>query len=234
METSDLIFFIGSNTDSANTDRWRIPSRNKTLIHLDISEAEVGNNYNSVNLIGDAKATLRVIIDELRGKIVTKKVSVSREEFEAKISELERIGGRAVNPLKFIRELWRASPEDAIVVADPGTGAIYASSFFKAKVPGRHFIFNYGLGGLGYAIPASVGAYLASNSLILTLTGDGSFGFSVGELETVKRMKTNSVIFVFNNSSYGWIRAEMKVSGKEIRGTDFSSVDYVKIAEGFG
>nr|WP_263991858.1 thiamine pyrophosphate-dependent enzyme [Sulfolobus islandicus] len=83
-------------------------------------------------------------------------------------------------------------------------------------------MFNYGLGGLGYSIPASVGAYFARpNSLIFSLSGDGSFGFSAGELETIRRVNANVVIIIFNNGSYGWIRAEMKARGKDIVGTDF-------------
>ncbi|MDT7876889.1 MAG: thiamine pyrophosphate-binding protein [Sulfolobaceae archaeon] len=237
VENSDLIILIGSNTDSANTDKWRIPGRDKRIIHIDISEAEVGNNYDSLNLIGDAKATLRAIIGVLKSKGVSKKSIDLRgkEEFEKRVSELANERRDVVNPLRFIKELWNLAPEDSVLIADPGVGAIYTSAFYKAKRAGRYFVFNYGLGGLGYSIPASVGAYFARpNSLIFALTGDGSFGFSVGELETVKRTNANVVIILFNNGSYGWIRAEMSLLNRDIVGTNFSSVDYMKIAEGFG
>lgn len=237
VENSDLIILIGSNTDSANTDKWKIPGRDKRIIHIDISEAEVGNNYDSLNLIGDAKATLRAIIGVLKSKGVSKKSIDLRgkEEFEKRVSELANERRDVVNPLRFIKELWNLAPEDSVLIADPGVGAIYTSAFYKAKRAGRYFVFNYGLGGLGYSIPASVGAYFARpNSLIFALTGDGSFGFSVGELETVKRTNANVVIILFNNGSYGWIRAEMSLLNRDVVGTNFSSVDYMKIAEGFG
>ncbi|QGA53734.1 thiamine pyrophosphate-binding protein [Sulfolobus sp. E5-1-F] len=235
VEKSDLVILIGSNTDSANTYNWTIPSRDKTIIHIDISETEAGNNYDSINLIGDAKATLREIISEIKGSekgISKKNITLDRSVFEGRLSEEKR---EVVNPLRFIKELWNLSPEDAIIIADPGVGAIYAAAFYKAKRAGRYFIFNYGLGGLGYSIPASVGAYFAKpNSLIISLSGDGSFGFSVGELETIRRVNANVAIILFNNGGYGWIRAEMRARGKDIVGTDFSSPDYVKIAEGYG
>ncbi|QGA68611.1 thiamine pyrophosphate-binding protein [Sulfolobus sp. E11-6] len=235
VEKSDLVILIGSNTDSANTYNWTIPSRDKTIIHIDISETEAGNNYDSINLIGDAKATLREIISEIKGSekgISKKNITLDRSIFEDRLSEEKR---EVVNPLRFIKELWNLSPEDAIIIADPGVGAIYAAAFYKAKRAGRYFIFNYGLGGLGYSIPASVGAYFAKpNSLIISLSGDGSFGFSVGELETIRRVNANVAIILFNNGGYGWIRAEMRARGKDIVGTDFSSPDYVKIAEGYG
>ncbi|QXJ32397.1 thiamine pyrophosphate-binding protein [Saccharolobus shibatae] len=234
VEKSDLIILVGSNTDSANTYNWTIPSRGKTIIHIDISEAEVGNNYDSINLIGDAKATLREIINEIKSneKINKKNIVLDGNVFEQRLSEEKR---EVVNPLRFIKELWNLSPEDAVLIADPGVGAIYTAAFYKAKRAGRYFVFNYGVGGLGYSIPASVGANFARpNSLIFSLSGDGSFGFSAGELETIRRVNANVVIILFNNGSYGWIRAEMRARGKDIVGTDFSSPDYVKIAEGYG
>ncbi|WP_016729680.1 thiamine pyrophosphate-dependent enzyme [Saccharolobus islandicus] len=234
VDKSDLVILIGSNTDSANTYNWTIPSRGKTVIHIDISETETGNNYDSINLIGDAKVTLRELIKEIKGsgKIDKKNIILDRSAFEDRLSKERR---EAVNPLRFIKELWSLSPEEAVLIADPGVSAIYTAAFYKAKKVGRYFIFNYGLGGLGYSIPASVGAYFARpNSLIFSLSGDGSFGFSAGELETIRRVNANVVIIIFNNGSYGWIRAEMKARGKDIVGTDFSSPDYVKIAEGYG
>ncbi|MCH4816358.1 MAG: thiamine pyrophosphate-binding protein [Saccharolobus sp.] len=234
IDKSDLIILVGSNTDSANTYNWTIPSRGKTIIHIDISEAEVGNNYDSINLIGDAKATLREIINEIKSneKINKKNIVLDGNVFEQRLSEEKR---EVVNPLRFIKELWNLSPEDAVLIADPGVDAIYTAAFYKAKRAGRYFVFNYGVGGLGYSIPASVGANFARpNSLIFSLSGDGSFGFSAGELETIRRVNANVVIILFNNGSYGWIRAEMRARGKDIVGTDFSSPDYVKIAEGYG
>ena len=237
ISNSDLIIMVGSNTDSANTSMWNIPSRDKIIIHIDISEAEVGNNYDSLNLIGDAKVTLRATIDEIKRRNITRTetFNLDKERFEERINSLAEEKKDKVNPLRFIKELWNITPDDAVLIADPGIGAVYTSAFYKAKKAGRYFIFNYGIGGLGYAIPASVGAYFARpNSLIFSLTGDGSFGFSVGELETIKRVNANVVIILFNNSSYGWIRAEMINRGLDIVHTDFLSPDYMKIAEGFG
>ncbi|BCS93326.1 thiamine pyrophosphate-binding protein [Metallosphaera javensis (ex Sakai et al. 2022)] len=234
LEEADLVFLVGSNADSANTDRWRYPSRSKTLIQLDVSEAEVGNNYNAISLIGDVKATLREIIKELRSRGVRRReIRVNRKEFDSRIEEVAGVRGDRVNPVRFIKELERRV-EDQVIVADPGVGAIYTSALFRTRKAGRHFIFNYGLGGLGYSIPASIGAQLGSGRQVLAMSGDGSFGFSAGELETISRLRSDVVVFLFNNSSYGWIRAEMRVQGRDVRGTDFSSLDYVKIAEGFG
>jgi len=88
VNNSDLIILIGSNTDSANTSMWNIPSRDKTIIHIDISEAEVGNNYDSLNLIGDAKVTLRAIINEIKriDTTRTKTFNLDKVMFEEKMT----------------------------------------------------------------------------------------------------------------------------------------------------
>jgi acetolactate synthase-1/2/3 large subunit len=94
------------------------------------------------------------------------------------------------------------------------------------------------MGALGYALPASIGASLARpGSCIATLVGDGSFGFSAGELETLRRVGGNNNVILFNNSSFGWIKAEATLShGAEYAdfSTNFEEVDYPQIAEGFG
>jgi acetolactate synthase-1/2/3 large subunit len=119
-----------------------------------------------------------------------------------------------------------------------GVSAIYTSTFFKIAKPGRRVLFNYSMGALGYALPASIGAVCARpESCIVALVGDGSFGFTAAELETVSRIGGNNNIILFNNSSFGWIKAEWRLSYGEKYSdfsTNFKEVDYLKIAEGFG
>ena len=245
---ADLIFYIGCNTDSAATDKWTLPSfeEGKKIIHLDISEAEAGNNYpTEVILISDAKATLRIMIDLIKSSVkkekysekpLIKRILKEKQEFEEKLKEYMELKDTFVNPLKFIAELSKNVPSNHVIVTDPGVSAIYTSAFYKVKQAGRTIIFNYSLGALGYAIPASVGAYFARpNSCIIALTGDGSFGFVAGELETISRIGGNINIILFNNQSFGWIRASIFFKyGPKYFATEFKPIDYIKIAEGFG
>jgi acetolactate synthase-1/2/3 large subunit len=94
------------------------------------------------------------------------------------------------------------------------------------------------MGALGYALPASIGVRFARpESCIVTLVGDGSFGFTAAELETVNRVGGNNNVILFNNQSFGWIKAAVAFSqGSEYTefATNFTEIDYLKIAEGFG
>jgi len=245
---ADTIFYIGCSTDSTGTDMWRTPSleTQAKIIHLDISEAEVGNNYPiEVALIGDAAATLRVMVEvaEKQEKKVRKLprirvIQKEREDYDAYVRGLMLSNDVPIHPLSFVKELGEALPKDYAIVQDVGIAAIYTSTFLKQSEAGRKMIFNYAMGSLGYAIPASIGArYARPNSVVVTLVGDGSFGFTAGELETVARVGGPNHIILFNNLSFGWIRAEWQLSyGKEYVdfATNFKPVDYLKIAEGFG
>ncbi len=247
---ADLIFFIGCNTDSAGTSKWTLPAQNSDtkIIHLDISGVETGNIYRTdVILIGDAKATLSRMIEFAIVKITQnkyeelpriKQILNEAREYNEYIREVSQSDEIPVHPMRFIQELTKALPKENILVTDPGVSAIYPSAFYKVKKAGRSIIFNYALGALGYAIPASVGAYYAKpESCIIALTGDGSYGFSVGELETISRVGGNINIILFNNKCYGWIKAELQASygPKYVDfATNFKEIDYQKIAEGFG
>jgi acetolactate synthase-1/2/3 large subunit len=137
--------------------------------------------------------------------------------------------------MRFVRELERALPENALIVADPGISAVYASAFLKLKGPGRKWIVNFSVGALGYGLPAGLGASYAHDGPVVVLTGDGSFGFTAGELETLKRSGRDVKVVLFNNECFGWIRATSRFSSGWSRfATDFSETDYPAVARGFG
>ncbi len=245
---ADLVFFVGSSTDSAGTDKWTVPPRDTSakIIQLDISEQEAGNNYPvEVILIGDVRATLEWML-ELTETSPREMMKLPRIQklLEEKKKHDEYVAGMAesnevpIHPVRFIKELAQALPKDRCLVMDVGTSAIYTSTFYKVPEAGRTMAYNFAMGSLGYALPTSVGASVARpDSCIVGLVGDGSFGLAAAELETIARMGLNNNIIVMNNSSFGWIRAEWRLSyGQKYVdfATNFKEVDYMKIAEGFG
>jgi len=248
IDEADVILYVGCSTDSTGTDMWRTPPLNTKakIIHLNVSEGEVGNNYPvEVALIGDAAATLRVMVEvaEKQEKKVRKlprlkAIQKEREEYETYAAGLMASNEAPIHPLRFVKEMRDALPKDYVLVTDVGIAAIYTAAFLRQAEAGRRMIFNYAIGALGYAIPASIGARFARpESTVVTLVGDGSFGFTARELETVARVGGPNHIILLNNDSYGWIRAEWRLSyGKEYVdfATNFRHVDYPKIAEGFG
>ncbi|WP_299649619.1 thiamine pyrophosphate-binding protein [uncultured Tateyamaria sp.] len=242
---ADMIFFIGTNTDSAATDHWKLygDPNTKTFLHLDIAEAHVGNNFPlKLGMVGDARATLDYMVELIK----TEHPNLNRPKVDLtdlKQTALDTVFNANIpmpdgtlSPVKLSQALDRLMPDDAIVTSEPGVSAIFPSALLTFRKAGRRYITNYSMGALGYSVPAAIGASYAHDGPIISFTGDGSFGFVIGDMETIKRSGKNVTIILNRNDSFGWIRGEAILLDDvdEPWSTDFGGVDYIKVAEGFG
>jgi acetolactate synthase-1/2/3 large subunit len=127
-------------------------------------------------------------------------------------------------------------PEDAVIVADPGTPCPYFSAFYPKRRTGRWFVTNRAHGALGYSLPAVVGAAIARpQSKCVAVMGDGSFGFACGEMETIARLGLPVTLVVVSNAVYGWIKAGQKTGyGGRYFSVDFNRTDHAAVAAAFG
>ncbi|WP_035183784.1 thiamine pyrophosphate-dependent enzyme, partial [Achromobacter xylosoxidans] len=141
-----------------------------------------------------------------------------------------------IRPERVVQSLNRLLPDDAVVCADPGTPCPYFSAYYDVSRPGRHFITNRAHGALGFSMSAALGAWVGRpNAKCVSVMGDGSFGFTVGELETIVRHKAPLLMVVFSNSVYGWIKASQKAGyDKRYYSVDFDRTDHARIAEAYG
>jgi acetolactate synthase-1/2/3 large subunit len=242
---ADLILYVGCKTDSVTTVDWTLPplATGQTILHLDVDPAEIGRNYaTAVGLVGDAKLGLADLLTAVRALNaqprpnplvdLSDEIAVFWADFEAKAAA----NVEPIKPQRVIRSLAELLPADSIVVADAGTPTPFTAAYLRSAA-GRRVIIPRGLGGLGYAIPGVLGAKLARpQATVVGLVGDGSFGMSAGELETVGRLRLPVILVLFNNSCYGWIKVGQQLShGERYFGVDFSAdTDYVRIAGGFG
>jgi acetolactate synthase I/II/III large subunit len=244
VQAADLVVFVSCRAGSVTTERWRYPAPGKvTVIQLDIDAAVIGANYPvAVGLVGDARLTLAALRDELDaagaraaawgGDAVA---AAKREKFSA-FRPLAESNERPIRPERVVAELNRVLPEDAVVVADPGTPCPYFSAYYRNELTGRHFISNRAHGALGYSMAAAAGAHFGRpGAKIVAVMGDGSFGFTVGELETICRLKIPLAMVVISNASYGWIKAGQKSGfGERYFSVDFSRTDHAAVASAFG
>jgi acetolactate synthase-1/2/3 large subunit len=135
-----------------------------------------------------------------------------------------------------ISALNRRLSSPSIIISDAGTPTPYITRYLKLSGDGSRFIIPRAYGGLGYAIPALVGAHEARpDARLIGLFGDGSLGMSAGELETLSRLKIPVVLIHFNNSCFGWIKALQSLHAKsKFYSVDFTPGSPTKVAEGFG
>lgn len=244
VEQADLVVFIGCRAGSVTTERWRFPAKSTRIVHIDADPMVIGAIYRTeVALVGDAKLALQALDDELArragdirqgsGKAL---VAVAKKQKYDAFNRLAESGETLVLPERLVAELHAVLPRDAIVVCDPGTPCPYFSAFYQFQEYGRHFISNRAHGALGYSMSAAVGAHFGRpRAKCVSVMGDGSFGFTAGEMETIVRLKVPLMMVVVSNSVYGWIKAGQKTGfGKRYYSVDFSRTDHARVAEAFG
>jgi acetolactate synthase-1/2/3 large subunit len=245
LQAADLILYIGCKTDSVTTEGWTLPplTTSQTILHLDVDPTEVGRNYpTTVGLVGDAKlglADLLAVVRARDGQPHPNPLTALADEISAFWADFESKGAAATPPIKpqrVTQTLAQLLPADSIVVADAGTPTPFTAAYLRSAA-GRRVIIPRGYGGLGYAIPGVLGAKLARpQATVVGLMGDGSFGMSAGELETLGRLGLPVIIVQFNNACFGWIKVSQELLQEgRCFGVDFSAdTDHAGIARGFG
>ncbi|MEX2314117.1 MAG: thiamine pyrophosphate-binding protein [Thermomicrobiales bacterium] len=243
---ADLLLLIGTRTDSTTTLNWTLPAMRPgpTVIHIDVDAWQIGNNYRTaVGLIGDARASLEDLLtafgsqsaDGERTLWLDQIAAQKREYFETVAAEASS-DAQPIKPQRVITTLKRLVDAETVLVADPGTPTPYIGAQYQLEQPGRWTVIPRAHGGLGYALPAVVGAYYGRpNVRTVGLMGDGSFGMSVGELETISRLNLPIELLHFNNGCFGWIKELQHLyHDRRYFSVDFNPVDYAAIARGFG
>jgi acetolactate synthase-1/2/3 large subunit len=246
VQMADLVVFVSCRAGSVTTERWRYPEPGKTkIIHIDVDPAVMGATYQSdVALVGDARVALAALRQELeraprrqveRSLNAEAVAAAKKEKFDA-FAALAASGDRPIKPERVVADLNAVLPADSIVVCDPGTPCPYFSAYYRCDLPGRHFISNRAHGALGYSMSAALGAwYGRPDRKVVAVMGDGSFGFTCGELETIVRSRAPLTMVVLSNSVFGWIKAGQKSGfGQRYFSVDFSRTDHAAVAAAFG
>lgn len=244
MEAADLVIFMGCRAGSTTTARWEAPKPGARIVHFDSDPMVIGANYpTEVGVVADlrlALAEINRLLDqrsETRGDFggAARVADIRSRKFN-RFRALAESDEAPIRPERVIATLQRVLPEDAVILSDPGTSCPYFSAYYQLPQAGRHFITNRAHGALGYALPAALGAwYGRPEAKIVALMGDGSFGFSCGELETICRARADITYIVFSNASFGWIKASQKADkGARYYNVDFSRTDQAAIAAAFG
>lgn len=246
IEQADLVMFVGARAGSTTTEHWQVPSRRTTILHLDVDAATIGTNYRTdVALVGDARLGLQALHDAVRARVGQRRADAAdgraiaaraRADKQAFFAPLAASAERPIRPERVVDALNRLLPPGAIVAADPGTPCPYLSAYFDAPQAGRHFITNRAHGALGYSMAAGFGAAIGRpDAMVVSVMGDGSFGFTCGELETIVRRGVPLKMVVFSNAVYGWIKASQKSGyGQRYFSVDFDRTDHARVAEAFG
>lgn len=245
VQEADVILLVGNRTNQNGTDSWTLLPTDAKYIHIDIDPVEIGRNYESIRLVGDAKVTLAALKDALLAKDLENRVN-ARKDVEAQIQVSRKLHKEDMKEIhvqdsgkikveKFLYEVEKQLEDDHIIVADASISSVWNVSYLKA-IKNRKFIFPRGIAGLGWGLPMGMGAKIANpNKKVFCLVGDGGFAHVWSELETCKRLGLQLVVVVINNSILGYQKyAETAMFGRYTNACDFEVVDHAKIAEACG
>ncbi|MGH0002694.1 thiamine pyrophosphate-binding protein [Pseudovibrio ascidiaceicola] len=244
MANADLVVFMGARAGSTTTSRWEAPSAKTRVVHFDNDPMVIGANYEvEVGVVGDLKLSLAQVnavldkrdqgADTFGGAAAV--ADIKKRKFEI-FNKLAQSGEAPIRPERVIDAMMKVLPVDATVISDPGTSCPYFSAYYQLPQSGRHFITNRAHGALGYSLSAALGAwYGRPSSKVVAMMGDGSFGFTCGELETVCRSRAPITYIVFSNSNYGWIKASQYAdTDARYYNVDFNRTDQAAVAAAYG
>lgn len=232
---ADLILLCGARVgDRAIAVPNQIAEQAK-VIHIDIDPAEIGKNMRvDIPIVGDIKQVLAALAEQAEPcgcREWTQRVLRYKNEFVPRGEDRED----CVEPRSFIRALARLMDEDAILAADPGQSQIWAAINFTQK-RGR-FLTSGGLGTMGYALPAALGAKLAKpRRQVVAVCGDGAFQMSLCELATVCASHAPLKIVVMDNRRLGMVREcqNLQYGGRHIATHMEGNPDFVALCRAYG
>lgn len=248
MEESDFVLFVGSRMGSVVTIGWTFPkiTLSKRVAQIDINPDIMANNYENVmSIAGDAKLVLRDLLDAVPDGFDGAKhapwiahLNTLRGNFWDNAQALLNNESTPLRPERAVRcfnEALEASGQAALIYSDAGTPTPHMTRFLKINDPATRFAIPRAFGGLGSALPATVGAWRADpTKRPIGMFGDGSFGMTVGELETLVRLQIPAILILFNNGHFGWIKGLHRLKGhNQCFGVDFTPPRGQAIAEAF-
>jgi len=246
IDRSDCLVVVGCKLGEIATRRYDLIPPSVPLIHLDITPEEIGRTTAAhVGLWADAAAGLRDLrlavseahatTPEDRAEYVAE-VCQRMEAWRSDSRDRLESDERPINLARLINELNAVLPADAVLVADGGFAAHWTGLLYDTKRAGRAYVADRGLASIGYGLPGAIGVQLADRSApVFSLTGDGGFNMSLGELETARRLGLPLTMLVVNNAASGYVKAlQHAMFGGRYQSSDLAEIDYAAVARAMG
>jgi acetolactate synthase-1/2/3 large subunit len=243
---ADCVLLVGTRTNANGTGNWSLFDQAARFLHIDIDGLEVGRNYESVRLVGDARETLAALNASLSpGDFPDRKARLARIASDtarasaAMQAYIEEVGaGRqgAVRPEHLMRVLDAAMKPEDVICVDASYSNNWVATFITLKTNGARFITPRGIAGLGWGMPMAMGAKLARpEARVFALVDDGGFAHCWSELETARRLDIPVITVVLNNQILAYQQhGEEWFTYHHSDASDLGPVDHAMIARACG
>jgi acetolactate synthase-1/2/3 large subunit len=237
LDAADVVVAVGFNPVEYEPGLWN-QGRTRQVIHIDVVGADIDRDYRPrVELTGDVAATLRALAGQierntpLAGAELLGEIARDRTQFAERAAAMN---GVPIHPARIVHELQKLLSDDMTLCLDMGSFHIWLARHLYSFRP-RQLLISNGQQTLGVALPWAIAACLVRpGDKVISISGDGGFLYSAGELETAVRLKCNLVHMVWIDGSYDMVRFQEIAKYGRASGVDFGPVDVVRFAEAFG
>lgn len=231
---SDLVLSVGARLDVRQVGAKRENfAPNSILIRVDIDEGELEYKVhdNEIDIVADADEFLSEILSKWPSFDYISWINICNQIKEKLYGYDDR------NSNKFVREISKFIPEGSIITTDVGQNQVWVAQSLDVK-NGDRVLFSGGHGAMGYSLPASIGAAIASGKVVYSFNGDGGIQMNIQELQLIAREQLPVKIILFNNYALGMIRhfQEMYFKGNYYQTTidgGFTSPNFEKLADAY-
>ena len=241
MSEADCVLAIGTRFSDRSVGTFAEFEKNLKIIHLDVDPAEIGKNQTtSVAIVGDVKASLRILL-----RLLTQKVTKPSEDnvWLKHVTEVKeywkenlKLHPGELTAARILRKLREVMPHQSIVTTEVGQHQMWASLFYDVIHPGT-FFSSTGLGTMGWGFPAAIGAKAARPDLpVVDIAGDGSFNMTENSLATSVLDNLPVIVFLVNNYTLGMVAQWQRTFyDRRMIGVDQKRCpDYCKLAQSYG
>ncbi len=239
---ADVILCVGCRFSSWMWDEWGpLVRRQHRVININTDPSALGQPVlHDVAMQSDAKLGLLDLLSVLRSAQLNSEaqwlssIRAVRQTYEARLSAMNEIVDGLMHPAALAKAIGQSLPTDALAVFDGGHTTFWSNDLTPVHEV-RTRLHEPGMSHLGFGLPYAMSLQLAHpGKPVFNITGDGSFGFTMNELDSARRHRLPVITLIHNNASWGIIRSGQKVQlGFEL-GTSLEGSDYAAIAKGFG
>jgi acetolactate synthase I/II/III large subunit len=238
IQESDLLIALGMRFDDRVTGNLKTYATKARKIHIDIDPSEIGKNVKvDVGIVDDVKRALTALVPAVKER--------KRKPWNEHIWGMK--GDSAVRDIQYMpddgklfaahvmHDLWRLTEGNALVVTDVGQHQMWEAQYYKHDHP-RKLVTSGGLGTMGFALPAAIGAKFAQpDQEVWVIAGDGGFQMTAAELSTLAQEGVKVNVAIINNGYLGMVRQwQQFFYGGRYSATPMRSPDFVKLADAHG
>ncbi|MGA7109315.1 MAG: biosynthetic-type acetolactate synthase large subunit [Terracidiphilus sp.] len=238
IQDADLLIACGMRFDDRVTGTLASYATKAKKIHIEVDPAEINKNVKvDVALVGDLREVLEELLPRISGRDGSAWLkTIDSSKGASSVHDIKNLPDLGhLYAAHVVHDLWRITGGDAIVVTDVGQHQMWEAQYFHHEKP-RTLITSGGLGTMGFALPAAIGAKFACpEKEVWVIAGDGGFQMTAAELSTIVQEGIKINIAIINNGYLGMVRQWQEFFyERNYESTPLVSPDFVKLAEAHG